>query len=321
MQPTAAAPHKTLLVLDYTTNWYANFKGTKVGDFVVKVRCFDQFLIVMIRKRWSKRNGRISMWKLHLMVKLESSSKRLRNPSPLARKRRIEWSLQTLSWSETFRAISMTTPLGTWSWDLLSTSILRFSFLTLLLHNPTFIIIRIPGCNSVESVLRCMDRPMVYAELLAIERSDVGRASGFRVVPMTYYANLKVQQRSRVCVWYLTLKFNKKKRLAHSDSFLRLILQCWKVESTNLFFFFMNSSSFFFSCKHACWLWKGAGARRVLIQGRRFNSSFAQWLLHGWTIRETRVCEQELLHGVLMDRQKIWVSYSKDWKPLSRIPS
>lgn len=47
--------------------------------------------------------------------------------------------------------------------------------------------------NSIDSVLRCMDRPMVYSELLAIQRSEVGRASGFNVVPMYYYANLKVR--------------------------------------------------------------------------------------------------------------------------------
>lgn len=52
---------------------------------------------------------------------------------------------------------------------------------------------RLPAVNSIESVLRCMDRPMVYSELLAIQRSEVGRASGFNVVPMYYYANLKVQ--------------------------------------------------------------------------------------------------------------------------------
>jgi hypothetical protein len=37
-----------------------------------------------------------------------------------------------------------------------------------------------------------MDRPIVYAELLAIQRSEIGRTSGFNVVPLIYYANLKV---------------------------------------------------------------------------------------------------------------------------------
>jgi len=56
-----------------------------------------------------------------------------------------------------------------------------------------FLFANIPAINSIESIYRCMDRPLVYAEMLRIKKRQEasGHPHGFPLIPMNYYPNLK----------------------------------------------------------------------------------------------------------------------------------
>jgi len=58
----------------------------------------------------------------------------------------------------------------------------------------------IPSVNSLESVYRCMDRPVVYAEMLKIQKR-LGK-EGFPLVPMNYYPNLKASTQRLIAPSY-----------------------------------------------------------------------------------------------------------------------
>ncbi|KAL6079761.1 Asparaginyl-tRNA synthetase, cytoplasmic (Asparagine--tRNA ligase) (AsnRS) [Balamuthia mandrillaris] len=148
---------KVLLVVDYTTNWYAKF---------AKATLRDGTPIRVEQTEWKDMNVEASSEE-GAVVHLKASE----NPLPFS----------TQKEERTVRPDFML--VRNFPGDLHDSSF-KNMVVGLLFGN-------VPAVNTIESIYRCMDRPVVYAEMLKIQRKLRKEGLDFPIIPMNYYPNLR----------------------------------------------------------------------------------------------------------------------------------